>query len=157
MALWNDGYALVDAPEAESETLISLTELKALRNSERAQRKEELEAKISQQSSWPQKIAAQGPWDPVRDSGFSLDGPPSLPMPVKITDTAEFEPFFDHIKANGSYMDAGTRLGEKSNEQAYDVETLEFPRGVLYEDGRMGKPMSPSSAATPSAVAFDGQ
>lgn len=118
---------------------MSLDDLKQLRKQDRSEHKEDNDAEIVQEEKWSNRIASQGPWDPLNDLGFSLDGSPSLPMPVKITAPADFEPFFEHIRTGGTHADNGSTIGRMGNEQAYDVELLEFPRGVIYADQRMGK------------------
>lgn len=44
-----------------------------------------------------------------------------VPMPVSVPDAEEFDPFFDHLKANTKVV----------------IPQLEFKRGVQYNDGRM--------------------
>jgi Ran GTPase-activating protein (RanGAP) involved in mRNA processing and transport len=68
-----------------------------------------------------------------------LKGAPSLPMPVEISDARSLTPFFNHLKHDGSYETASDATGQSQTaaEPYYNVPTLEFDKGVLYEDGRM--------------------
>lgn len=84
-------------------------------------------------------IRQQGPWEPQKYP-VSLQGPPSLPMPVEIASAASLEPFFTHLRRDGTH-DAAT-LDASSSAQGvaepfYGVPALEFPRGVMYQDGRL--------------------
>lgn len=92
------------------------------------------------------KIFAQGPWDPKKDP-VSLFGAPALPMPVQICEREALRPFFNHLASDGSDKPVSCsesplrgldgsypREGSEAN---YATHMLEFPRGVLYEDGRM--------------------
>ncbi|KAJ7589596.1 hypothetical protein C8J56DRAFT_939043 [Mycena floridula] len=81
--------------------------------------------------NWRQKIAAMGPWDAAIDP-LSLEGPPSLPMPVKISDMDSLQPFFDYLSSNSSFEHEGGK-----QEPYYATDMLEFNKGVVYVDGRM--------------------
>ncbi|KAF4264747.1 hypothetical protein KXX13_001345 [Aspergillus fumigatus] len=87
---------------------------------------------------WSDRILAQGPWDQTVTPDM-LKGAPSLPMPVEISDAGSLTPFFNHLKHGGSYETASDAigLGQPAVEPYYKVPTLEFDKGVLYEDGRM--------------------
>ncbi|KAF4153792.1 hypothetical protein CNMCM6936_009546 [Aspergillus lentulus] len=87
---------------------------------------------------WSDRILAQGPWDQTVTHDM-LKGAPSLPMPVEISDAGSLTPFFNHLKRDGSYETASdaTRQSQPAAEPYYNVPTLEFDKGVLYEDGRM--------------------
>jgi hypothetical protein len=89
---------------------------------------------------WDKRILKQGPWDPISDP-WSLDGAPSLPMPVKIANPDTLAPFFDHLSLNGTEeKSSSTRAAEEGieiEEPYYDVKSLEFEKGVLYSDRRM--------------------
>ncbi|RHZ46501.1 uncharacterized protein CDV56_104329 [Aspergillus thermomutatus] len=87
---------------------------------------------------WSDRILAQGPWD-QKVTPDMLKGAPSLPMPVEISDAKSLAPFFNHLKHGGSYeiaSDAAVQ-SQQASEPYYNVPTLEFDKGVLYEDGRM--------------------
>jgi hypothetical protein len=91
--------------------------------------------------SWRKRISnQQGPWNEVEDP-LSLSGAPALPMPVQISDPESLAPFFAHLRNAGTHRpseNAGpNQKGESSAEPYYDVELLEFEKGVLYSDGRM--------------------
>jgi hypothetical protein len=87
---------------------------------------------------WSDRILAQGPWDQIVTADM-LKGAFSLPMPVEISDPDSLAPFFDHLKLGGSYETASDATGQSqlAVEPYYNVPTLEFDKGVLYEDGRM--------------------
>lgn len=84
---------------------------------------------------WAERISNQGPWNSQLDP-LSYDGPPSLPMPVDISDEQSLMAFFSHLQQNGNHerlKDAGAKGGEPY----YDVDLLEFEKGVFYADGRV--------------------
>ncbi|RHZ48768.1 hypothetical protein CDV55_100251 [Aspergillus turcosus] len=87
---------------------------------------------------WSDRILAQGPWDQTVTPDM-LKGASSLPMPVEISDANSLAPFFSHLKHGGSYEIASDATGQSQEavEPYYNVPTLEFDKGVLYEDGRM--------------------
>lgn len=90
------------------------------------------------QPRWSDRILAQGPWDQTVAPDM-LKGAPSLPMPVEISDADSLSPFFDHLQLGGNHETATdpTSQGQRASEPYYDLPTLEFDKGVLYEDGRM--------------------
>jgi Ran GTPase-activating protein (RanGAP) involved in mRNA processing and transport len=107
----------------------------------RALAKEDRAAKTSAQHellSWRKRIVnQQGPWNEVEDP-FSLKGAPSLPMPVQISDPESLAPFFAHLRNAGNHRPSDKdNHGEPGAEPYYDIELLEFEKGVLYSDGRM--------------------
>ena len=83
------------------------------------------------------KMLEQGPWDESCEDILSVS---ALPMPVEISDAESLHPFFSHIeKFNGPNTDwdritTGVNI---SKEPAEDTDMIEFPKGVLYADGRM--------------------
>lgn len=93
-----------------------------------------------EERDWRLAIQRQGLWQPMSQP-ISLDGPPSLPMPVEIASAESLKPFFTHLRNNGT-ADPDTivdtrRLFKEITEPYYGTAALEFPRGVVYEDGRM--------------------
>jgi Ran GTPase-activating protein (RanGAP) involved in mRNA processing and transport len=61
-------------------------------------------------------------------------------MPVVVSDAASLEPFFQHLRQNGTsdaYSLVSGSLASDFSEPIYHSKALEFPKGVLYEDGRM--------------------
>jgi hypothetical protein len=110
----------------------------------RALAKEDRAAKALAQHeflSWRKRIVnQQGPWNEVEDP-LSLNGAPSLPMPVQISDPESLAPFFAHLRNAGTHRpsDKATQdqSGQPGAEPYYDVELLEFEKGVLYSDGRV--------------------
>lgn len=140
---------LDSAPSTESDVLtqhpdmdstLTLSQLKDLQVEEGG-RQPGLPARVppeERKPSWAHRIAAQGPWDPETDKEFSLNGPPSQPMPVLITAPEEFRPFFEHLAHDGSHrLPDKQGLGRRGLEPANNIDLLEFPRGVLYADRRM--------------------
>ncbi|KAF2010158.1 RNI-like protein [Aaosphaeria arxii CBS 175.79] len=96
--------------------------------------------KENEQYSWRHRIIEQGPWDPLKDP-VSLDGSPSLPMPVQISEPKTLKPFFDHLRVGGTEKQASSTTATESSsriqEPHYEVDALEFERGVVYSDRRM--------------------
>ncbi|PVI03182.1 RNI-like protein [Periconia macrospinosa] len=90
--------------------------------------------------NWEARIIKQGPWDPVQDP-WSLDGAPSLPMPVKIAEHETLEPFFEHLSLGGNEEKASTARAKEEaleiEEPYYKIKSLEFEKGVVYSDRRM--------------------
>jgi Ran GTPase-activating protein (RanGAP) involved in mRNA processing and transport len=98
-----------------------------------------VKAKQQEQKLGVESLKAQGPWDPEKQP-ISLAGAPALPMPVEISDASSLDPFFHHLRQNGNSN--ATSLASKSaaadfSEPFYGTKGLEFPKGVLYDDGRM--------------------
>ncbi|PPJ58784.1 hypothetical protein CBER1_08222 [Cercospora berteroae] len=91
-----------------------------------------LEGTESRSKRWADRIARQGPWQPLPDP-LSYAGPPSLPMPVQISDKASLAPFFEYLRGN-----AAGEKPEVAHEPGHEeVELLEFSKGVAYNDGRI--------------------
>lgn len=91
-------------------------------------------------TNWENRIRKQGPWDEAEDP-LSLNGVSSLPMPVKIAAQESLAPFFEHLRVGGTQSQASTTRATKdaieADEPYYGIQTLEFPKGVVYSDGRM--------------------
>ncbi|KAI3618898.1 leucine rich repeat protein [Moniliophthora roreri] len=102
------------------------------------QRKADIETATARRAAkdWRKRIIHQGPWNEV-DDPLSLEGPPSLPMPVQIGTTEDFAPFFSHLKMGGDDNLMGGEDAEMKLEPYYDTHMIEFGRGVLYADRRM--------------------
>jgi hypothetical protein len=88
-------------------------------------------------------LEIQGPWAGQALDPVDLNGPAAIPMPVEIGNAEDFAPIFGFL-ANESFGDA-TRNGHnpkvmflrKNEEFTGNVPLLEFPRGIIYEDGRL--------------------
>lgn len=88
-------------------------------------------------------LKAQGPLAGQALEPVDLRGPSAIPMPVEIGDAEDFAPIFGFL-AHESFEDA-SRDGfkpnfefRKRNEQfTGSTPLLEFPRGIIYEDGRL--------------------
>ncbi|KAF2682300.1 RNI-like protein [Lentithecium fluviatile CBS 122367] len=131
------------APEHSLSSLIKYEkDIVKLRNLVIKQRKHVIDdaTKRNELMNWDKRILKQGPWDPVTNP-MSLDGAPSLPMPVKIANPSTLAPFFEHLSLNGTEeKSSSTRAAEEGieiEEPYYNVKSLEFEKGVLYSDGRM--------------------
>jgi Ran GTPase-activating protein (RanGAP) involved in mRNA processing and transport len=101
--------------------------------------KDLLKARQREQKVRLEGIKAQGPWDPEKQP-ISLAGTPALPMPVEISDAFSLGPFFRHLKQNGTsdmVSLAHNSVAGDFSEPFYGTKGLEFPKGVLYDDGRM--------------------
>ncbi|KAH7322795.1 hypothetical protein B0I35DRAFT_350252 [Stachybotrys elegans] len=89
---------------------------------------------------WSNRITSQGPWDPAKHP-VSLDGVPAIPMPVRVSQGADLEPFLTHLRQGGTHElagdDDGWDLDAGKGEPYYGVKGAEFRKGVVYEDGRM--------------------
>ena len=134
---------LYPTPEPSLSSLIKYEkDVVRLRHLVIQQRKRAIEDATERNSSmnWDKRILKQGPWDPISDP-VSLDGAPSLPMPVKIAQPESLAPFFAHISLNGTEKKSSsvhaTKEGVEIEEPYYNVKSLEFEKGVLYSDRRM--------------------
>ena len=105
------------------------------------QRKRALEfnTKLNEQIRWEPRIIKQGAWNPATDP-LSLDGAPSLPMPVEIASPESLAPFFNHLALGGNFTKQSTIHGDEAveiEEPYYNIPSLEFEKGVVYSDSRM--------------------
>lgn len=114
----------------------------SLRNLILEQRKRQIAESTRQndEHNWSKRILKQGAWDPTADP-WSLDGAPSLPMPVSVAEPETLAPFFEHLALDGTEAKSSTALAaEKAKEikePYYNMRSLEFEKGVLYADRRM--------------------
>lgn len=117
-------------------------DLTKLRKAVTVQRKRTIEenTKHNEEFSWAFRILKQGPWDPIIDP-MSLNGAPSLPMPVDIAEPETLAPFFEHLALGGNDLIKSTIQGQKGaisiEEPFHHTSAIEFERGVAYSDGRM--------------------
>lgn len=105
------------------------------------QRKRNIDDNTKQKQliNWAPRIMKQGAWDPVSDP-LSLNGAPSLPMPVEIAEPDSLEPFFQHLALGGNESKTSTNRGNEAiaiEGPDYNTRSLEFEKGVLYSDNRM--------------------
>ena len=105
------------------------------------QRKREIEdnTKQHERMRWGPRIIKQGAWNPTTDP-LSLDGAPSLPMPVEIATPESLAPFFQHLALGGDVTKESTTHGDEAveiEEPYYNIPSLEFEKGVVYSDNRM--------------------
>jgi Ran GTPase-activating protein (RanGAP) involved in mRNA processing and transport len=101
--------------------------------------KELLKTKEQEKNVGIDRFKAQGQWNPEKQP-ISLAGAPALPMPVDISDAHSLGPFFTHLRQNGtsSTISLVSRSAATNfTETFYRTRGLEFPKGVLYDDGRM--------------------
>ncbi|KAM0717740.1 hypothetical protein Q7P37_007592 [Cladosporium fusiforme] len=97
--------------------------------------------KDQERQNWIRRILKQqGPWNATEDP-LPLTGASSLPMPVEISDPESLAPFFAHLRNNGthqpSHVATSDPVGEPGTEPYYDIELIEFEKGILYSDGRI--------------------
>lgn len=95
----------------------------------------------NERHNWNKRILKQrGPWNEVEDP-LSLEGAPSLPMPVEVSNPESLAPFFAHLRNNGTHEHSATpdthKEGKPGAEPYYNVELIEFEKGALYSDGRV--------------------
>ncbi|KAL8872780.1 MAG: hypothetical protein Q9174_001644 [Haloplaca sp. 1 TL-2023] len=108
----------------------------SLRRAVAAQERLAEAARHSPKSPTPkERVAFQGPWDEKNDP-WQKTGPPSLPMPVAVSDHTTLEPFFRHLASDGGHEGGGSS-SHSGEEPYYSVKLGEWEKGVLYEDGRM--------------------
>ncbi|KAH7116163.1 hypothetical protein B0J11DRAFT_539378 [Dendryphion nanum] len=106
------------------------------------QRKRQIEVatRANELQNWGLRIMNQGPWDPIHDP-VSLNGAPSLPMPVQIAEPSTLEPFFEHLRRGGTEdISSSIRAADDAiemEEEWYGTKSLEFEKGVVYADRRM--------------------
>ena len=84
------------------------------------------------------KVFDQGPWCESKEELASWKLHTS-PMPVEISDAESLKPFFSHIEkcsdaVNWTSITEGIEI---THEPGENMEMIEFPKGVLYKDGRM--------------------
>jgi hypothetical protein len=77
----------------------------------------------------------QGPWVGQELDPLDLKGPRAIPTPVKIGSTDDFAPIFDHLAKNVIFAEA--KDGKRGFELMWMEPSLEFERGIVYEDGRL--------------------
>lgn len=95
----------------------------------------------NEKHNWIKRILKQnGPWNELEDP-LSLNGAPSIPMPVEVSDPESLAPFFAHLRNNGTHQISNSaeadQQGESRAEPYYNVKYIEFEKGVLYSDGRI--------------------
>lgn len=95
----------------------------------------------NEKHNWIKRILRQqGPWNELEDP-LSLNGASSLPMPVEVSNPESLAPFFAHLRNKGTHqvldIEKKDHKGEPGTEPYYDVEFIEFEKGVLYSDGRI--------------------
>ncbi|GAB7323043.1 hypothetical protein MBLNU13_g05562t1 [Cladosporium sp. NU13] len=97
-------------------------------------------APIIQYEKYIRILKQKGPWNPDEDP-LSFKGAPSIPMPVQVSGPGSLAPFFAHLRNNGTHQAsnpaAADPQGESGAEPYYNVEYIEFEKGVLYSDGRI--------------------
>ncbi|KAF9343337.1 hypothetical protein BGX26_005896 [Mortierella sp. AD094] len=79
----------------------------------------------------------QGPWAGQDIDPMDLKGPVAIPMPVTIGKTTDFEPIFGFLSEDKAITEADDTQGTHGLELTWENPTLEFRRGIVYEDGRL--------------------
>ena len=101
-----------------------------------AQQNERIERVTREHETWRKRILDQGPWDETNDRWN--EGAPAQPMPVTISDRESLNNIFEHLGMGGSLMPTSeARVLPMNKEPYYGSETLEFEKGIVYEDGRL--------------------
>ena len=102
------------------------------------QRNEQDVLASGENGTWRKRVLSQGPWDEVNDTW--TEGAVALPMPVTISDRESLTHIFEHLSMNGGMKAtqiSQTQVLPMRKEPNYDSETLEFEKGIVYEDGRL--------------------
>jgi hypothetical protein len=88
-------------------------------------------------------LKVQGPWAGQELDPVDLKGPDAIPMPVEIGKAEDFAPIFGFL-AHESFEDTidnelkpNVHFQKKNEQFTGNVPLLEFPRGIIYEDGRL--------------------
>ena len=109
-----------------------------LRKAITTQRNERIALATREHETWRKRILDQGPWDEMNDSW--TDGAPALPMPVSISDRDSLANIFEHLSMDGNMkrnLTSDAQAFPLTKEPYYGSETLEFEKGIVYEDGRL--------------------
>lgn len=133
-------YPITDA-NSEYSIIQYEKELIRLRRCVLSQRKRSIDenTKRKEMLNWAPRIIKQGAWNPFSDP-LSLDGAPSLPMPVDIAEPDPLAPFFQHLALGGDASQTSTVHAKEAihtEEPHYNVQSLEFEKGVVYSDNRL--------------------
>lgn len=102
------------------------------------QRLEQTAHATTEHEPWRKRILAQGPWDEINDRWTECA--PALPMPVTISDRESLAEIFEHLSMDGNMTRNPTsdaQVFAVGKEPYYGSETLEFEKGIVYEDGRL--------------------
>ena len=101
-----------------------------------AQQNERIERETHEHETWRKRILEQGPWDETNDHW--AEGAPAQPMPVAVSDRNSLNNIFEHLSMGGSLSPTSdARVLPMKAEPYYGCETLEFEKGIMYEDGRL--------------------
>lgn len=82
-------------------------------------------------------LRIQGPWAGQELDPADLKGPVATPMPVKIGSEQDFAPIFGFLAQDKSIHQDDVDVGIPGFELLWGNPTLEFDRGIVYEDGRL--------------------
>ncbi|KAF9435055.1 hypothetical protein BGZ76_006980 [Entomortierella beljakovae] len=100
-------------------------------------RRKERQIAQNQPKSLNKLLEIQGPWAGQDVDPLDLKGPTAIPMPVTIGNTDDFEPIFSFLSKDIAFAEAVDTQGAHGHELLWKVPTLEFKRGIVYEDGRL--------------------
>ena len=91
---------------------------------------------LENNETWSKRIRSQGPWDETKD--LWTEAVPAQPMPVTISDRESLSDIFSHLSLGGELTPSlDAQILTTGNESYYEVETLEFEKGIVYKDGRL--------------------
>ncbi|KAH6663745.1 hypothetical protein B0J14DRAFT_608984 [Halenospora varia] len=98
-------------------------------------------------------LRIQGPWAGQDVDPLDLNGPKAIPMPVEIGSTKDFEPIFSFLADDRPFWNNNddptlepnfrdlkhqqNKQGKRGLELVWHNPIVEFPRGIVYEDGRL--------------------
>lgn len=82
-------------------------------------------------------LQIQGPWAGQELDPGDLKGPVAIPMPVKIGSKEDFAPIFGFLAQDKLIHQEDVEVGTRGYELLWGNPTLEFDRGIVYEDGRL--------------------
>ena len=101
-----------------------------------AQQNERIERATREHETWRKRILDQGPWNETNDRWTRAA--PAQPMPVTISDRDSLSNIFKHLSiGRGLNPTSNARVLPMNKEPYYGSETLEFEKGIVYEDGRL--------------------
>jgi hypothetical protein len=127
--------------------LAALIQYEVLVNSARKAVREQARSRLAAEQAPKNNMGGrllkiQGPWAGQALDPVDLKGPSAIPMPVEVGPAKAFEPIFSFLAGDESFHDAYASAGIHSTrksgfELTWKNPTLEFDRGIVYEDGRL--------------------
>jgi len=104
----------------------------------RQRQKERVDSQLQPRNNVGGKLLKiQGPWPDQEIDPVDLKGPVTIPMPVQVGRTKDFQPIFAFLAQNKTITEGGVVQGTPGVEPVWKTPLLEFNRGIIYEDGRL--------------------